>query len=165
MKFKKKSFSGKRFTSLTTLWVFLIMGFSGIILYVRPEGSLADEINWTFLSLTKKGWEGIHTIFVFFFIIVIPFHLFFNWNALMRYFGYRKSGGFILKSELIISLAIVVLILFAAILQLMPFWKLVEWRGELKQWDRGKKITSSMLDNNENKQRIANSFWDLYGSE
>lgn len=165
MKSKKKSFSSKSLTSLTVLWIFLIMAFSGIILYIRPEGDLAEEINWTFLGLTKKSWEGIHTIFIFFFIIVIPFHLFFNWNALMYYLGKRKSEGFILRYELVVSLAIVLFILFAAISQWMPFWKLMEWRNEIKHWDRGKIISSSTLDSNENKQSVATPFWDLHESK
>jgi len=130
---KNNRFRGKSFTTFTLLLSFLIMGFSGIIQYIRPEGGLADRINWTFWGLSKKGWEGVHIVFVLFFLIMVVFHLFYNWKVLMRYFKSKASEGFRMKKEFALAALLSGFVLIASIEQWQPFWKLMEWREVIKK--------------------------------
>ena len=59
---KRYRFRGKSFTTFSILWSFLIMAFSGVIMYIRPEGSIASDINWTFMKLTKEGWKRLKEV-------------------------------------------------------------------------------------------------------
>ena len=41
---------------------FLVSAVSGIILFVRPEGSLARWVGWSVLGLDKAQWEAVHIV-------------------------------------------------------------------------------------------------------
>ena len=42
--------------SLLTAMSFLIMSISGIVLFIVPQGRIANWIDWRFLALTKGQW-------------------------------------------------------------------------------------------------------------
>ena len=44
------------FVSLLTALSFLIMAVSGLILFIVPEGRIANWHDWRFLGLTKNQW-------------------------------------------------------------------------------------------------------------
>ena len=82
-----KRFSWQSFISIGLLLSFIIMGFSGIILFIAPEGSLSRWIGWDVMNLTKKQWEQQHTIFSYLFILFSIFHVFkINWGYLVFIF-------------------------------------------------------------------------------
>jgi hypothetical protein len=129
----KKRFKFRNFTSLTLLFSFIILGTSGIILYIRPEGSIARWIGWSFLGLDKKGWEGLHTLFCFLFLIFSIIHLCYNWKVLICFLRNKVAEGIKLRKELTVSVIFVVLFAFIAIMRWQPFWKIAEWRSTLKK--------------------------------
>lgn len=43
---------------------FVVSAASGVILFFRPEGSLARWIGWSVLSLDKKQWEAVYRALV-----------------------------------------------------------------------------------------------------
>ena len=142
-----RKFKGKSFTTFTMLWSFFFMALSGIIMYIRPEGSIAEAIGWDFFGVSKKGWEGLHTIFVVFFILIAAFHLFFNWKVLLSYFKTRMTEGFRYKKEFIAATVLTLLVLLFSLMQWQPLWKLMDWRGQLKNWDRGAQTVQFLLYN------------------
>jgi hypothetical protein len=129
----KKRFKFRNFTSLTLLFSFIILGTSGIILYIRPEGSIARWIGWSFLGLDKKGWEGLHTLFCFLFLIFSIIHLCYNWKVLLNFLRKKIDEGIKLRKELTASAIFVVLFAFVAIMRWQPFWQIAEWRSTLKK--------------------------------
>lgn len=128
-----KKFKFRRFISFTLFFSFFILCFSGFALYIKPEGDIARWIDWTFVGISKSGWEGFHVLFSLFFLIFALVHLFFNWRVLLNYLKNKISKGLTLKKELFASVAIVTLFLIFTILQWQPFWKIAEWRQALKK--------------------------------
>lgn len=126
-------FKFKNFISLTLLLTFVILFLSGIVLYIRPEGSIASWTGWTLIGLSKKGWEGIHTLFAALFIIVSIVHICYNWKALLSYLRSRFAGTLQLKRELLASTAFVVVFLVLVAAQWQPLWQIMEWRSFLKE--------------------------------
>jgi hypothetical protein len=45
----------KGFTSLLLAVAFLMLGFSGVILYLTPRGRVANWTGWTMLGLDQQG--------------------------------------------------------------------------------------------------------------
>lgn len=125
-------FKVKNFISLTLLFTVVILCFSGVVLYIRPEGSVAKWTGWTLIGLSKKRWEGVHTLFSALFIIVSILHLCFNWKVLLSYLRSRLSGALQLRQELIASTAFVIVFLVLVVVQWQPLWKIMEWRSSLK---------------------------------
>ncbi|MFC1561520.1 DUF4405 domain-containing protein [candidate division KSB1 bacterium] len=136
MKSRTKYFHTKGFVSFLTMWSFLVLGISGIILYFTPAGRVANWSGWTIIGFTKEGWGGLHTITALLFIVTIVFHLIFNWKVLMNYFRERYKRGIRLKKELSLSLSVMGLFFMGSVFQIQPFWKLMDVNESIKDyWD------------------------------
>ncbi|MBN2037526.1 MAG: DUF4405 domain-containing protein [Chitinispirillaceae bacterium] len=121
------------FISFLLAFVFTAAAFSGVVLYLRPEGSIADWVAWSFLGLGKKQWEIVHTALVLVLTITVAIHLALNWSILI-YYTRRKIGAIKRSvSELSVALACVVFIVVVALLQLPPISWLVHLRGSIKK--------------------------------
>ncbi len=114
-------FSWQSFISIGLLLSFIIMVFSGIVLYVAPEGSLSRWIGWDVLNLTKKQWEHQHTVFSYLFIIFSVFHIFkINWLLLISYLSPEKIN-FSHSKEILIALIISVFVFIGTLTNIQPF--------------------------------------------
>ena len=129
---KKNVFEGRRFISQVLFLSFVLLAFSGLALYLRPEGSVARWIDWRMLGLDKKGWEGVHTLFCITFLLATAAHLALNWKPLLRYLsgGIDKSRG--IRMEMVVALGLVIAVLTLAILRIPPASKIMEWRSAIK---------------------------------
>ena len=136
----KRKFKTKSFATFTVAWVFLILTFSGVILYFTPSGRIANWTSWTLLGLLKEEWQGLHNLFAILFILFIILHLFFNWKVLMSYFKSKAVEGIRLKRELALSTAIMAIFCVIALWQVQPFWKIMDWREDIKHSERGAEI-------------------------
>jgi hypothetical protein len=72
----KNKFSWKAFISFGLTYSFIIIIVSGVMLYMSPPGRYAHWVNWKILGFTKEGWQAIHTVFSYTFVILSIFHLF-----------------------------------------------------------------------------------------
>jgi len=93
------------------------------------------------MGLTKEEWQGLHNLFAILFVVFAVLHLFFNWKVLMSYFKSKAVEGIRLKRELALATAITGIFCVIAIWQIQPFWKLMEWREDIKHWERGAEIS------------------------
>jgi len=102
----KKKFSWKAFISFGLTYSFIIILVSGIMLYMSPPGRYAHWVNWKMFGLTKEGWQAIHTVFSYTFVILSIFHLFtINWKSFLSYFKGKTQNGINKKRELYLSSA------------------------------------------------------------
>jgi len=135
---KSEGFHFRSFLSLLLFLIFSISALSGLILYLRPEGSLASWVGWKALGIDKKHWEGLHAIFVFTFVIVIFIHLGYNWKSLTAYWRNKKASralpgkGWPVSGEFLLASAVVCLIFIGTICQWPPFTALVDLRTAIK---------------------------------
>ena len=131
---KKKSFFWKGFVSFSLLWTFVIILFSGVILYIAPPGRVANWTEWRLIWFTKAEWQAIHTIFSYTFVILSIFHLFtLNWKAFWSYITTRAIVGLNKRYEFIFSLVLTIVIFVATIFNIQPFKAVMdfgEWTTE-----------------------------------
>jgi hypothetical protein len=116
-----KKFNWQIFISLNLFFTFLLMLLSGVILYLKPEGTVARWLDWQILGVEKSGWESMHTVFSFLFMAfallhMLKIHLF----NLSSYFFNNRSGR---KRELYGSLVITAVFLIGTLFYLPP----VDW--------------------------------------
>ena len=117
----KNKFNWQSFFSIGLLLTFILMFFSGIVLYIAPEGSLSRWIGWDVFSLTKKQWEQQHTIFSYLFVLFSIFHVFkINWSFLVSYLVIEKFRLANLK-EILIAVTITVLVFAGTLYRWSPF--------------------------------------------
>ncbi|MEA2030454.1 MAG: DUF4405 domain-containing protein [candidate division Zixibacteria bacterium] len=119
-------------TSFFTLFGFLIMSVTGLILYVVPAGRIAYWTNWELIGLTKTEWDNIHILSSILFIVAGSFHIYFNWKPLMNYFKSKARKGVKLRRELSISLILSVWVIVSSIWLLPPLSYLLDFNEWIK---------------------------------
>ncbi len=118
----KTKFSWRAFISFGLTYAILVILVSGFVLYVSPPGRYAHWVNWEILGFSKEGWQAIHTIFSFAFIILSIFHLFsVNWKAFVSYLKNKSAKGFNKKKEFIFSTLAVLVFFFGTVFGIPPF--------------------------------------------
>lgn len=137
----KNKFSWKAFISFGLTYSFIIILFSGIILYMSPPGRYAHWVNWKVMGFTKEGWQALHTVFSYTFVILSIFHLFtVNWKSFLSYLKTQKQTGLNKKREFYIS-TFLVLIFFGGVVFSIPPFKTVMDFGEYltESWETAEK--------------------------
>ncbi len=86
---KKQPFYSRGFAVFVLLLDALVLTVSGIVLYIAPPGRYTKWVDWRVFSITKDGWEAIHINFSFLFVLVVLWHVYFNWRVLR---GYLRRG-------------------------------------------------------------------------
>jgi hypothetical protein len=138
MLLQSSSFRWRSFVTMITFVSFLALLFSGIALYLRPEGSLARWINWTFLGMDKKQWEAAHTGVVILFLASCLIHFWYNFRPLVSHL--RSSASLVLASgsrlplfkELAAALVVFAVLFFGAVRQWPPLSAVGQLRADLK---------------------------------
>jgi len=73
----------KGVVDLLLIVVFIIMGISGIALYLAPSGKIAKIVGWTFLGLSRDTWKNLHTNLGFVTIGLVTVHLVLGFNRMV----------------------------------------------------------------------------------
>jgi Domain of unknown function (DUF4405) len=115
-----KKWNGRALTSLCSLVSFILLCFTGVILYFQPHGRVAYWTKWHFLSLEKDQWGNIHIYSGLLFLVAGGFHLYYNWKTLMRYLSGKFESTLRFKRELVISGLVFVWIVVSGIGSLPP---------------------------------------------
>jgi hypothetical protein len=130
-------FQIKGFTSLLLTAVFLILGLSGIILYLTPRGRVANWTGWTMLGLEKQGWQAVHINIAILFLIVAGLHLYLNWSIFWCYIKKQRSLSLNIKLETLMALLLAGVVLAGAITGIPPFSTVVDLNYQIKDyWER-----------------------------
>ncbi|GJQ63182.1 MAG: hypothetical protein SCALA702_22350 [Melioribacteraceae bacterium] len=130
---KKININWQILTSIYILFSFVIMTFTGIILFFAPHGRIAHWTYWTFLGLQKESWQAVHTVFTFIFVFAGIMHLYFNWNAIKLYLTSKFANTLKYGFELAISLFVVFILFFGSAAELPPFSNLMDFGEYLSE--------------------------------
>ncbi len=118
--------------SFLTLFGFLIMSLTGLVLYVMPAGRVAYWINWEMIGLSKDDWGNIHILSSILFIVAGAFHIGLNWKPLMNYFKDKVRKSVKLRRELVISSLLSVWIVVSSLWPFPPLSYLLDFNAWLK---------------------------------
>jgi hypothetical protein len=136
----RRRFRLRAFVSLSLFGSFIAASTAGLALYLRPEGSLAAWSGWHFLGIDKKGWEGVHTIFVGLLFVLGAVHVILNRKALLAHLRSRAGRLFRAPAELGAAILLLALFLGAALFQWPPLWSLMDVRSDIKSGHYSVKI-------------------------
>jgi hypothetical protein len=127
-------FQFKGFTSLLLSAALLILGFSGVILYVTPRGRVANWTGWTMFGLSKQSWQAVHINFALLFLIVAGLHLYLNWPVFWAYIKKKGSLAINLKFESLMALLLAGVVLVGTIVRIQPFSTVVDCNYQVKDY-------------------------------
>jgi len=110
----------KGFASLLTTFSFVVMTISGVLLFIVPQGRIAEWTDWQLLGLTKSDWGNIHITTSLMFLISGAYHIWCNWRTLVNYFTSKRETGLFMRRELAISAAVTLFFVVGAVYQVPP---------------------------------------------
>lgn len=129
-------FRFRPFVSVMLTVFFVVIAFTGAILFVTPPGRVAHWTGWTLLGLTKDEWIALHIGAGCVFLIVSILHLVFNWRPLVHYFRSRVSRRFAFRPEWVAALVVSIVLLAGMFYLVPPFSNLMTWNDRLKNsWE------------------------------
>ncbi|MDI6849165.1 MAG: DUF4405 domain-containing protein [Candidatus Saccharicenans sp.] len=131
-----RAFKFKPLISFLTVFSFLLLAFSGFILYIRPEGGLARWVGWKAIGLDKSGWETVHIVFCALFFLAGVIHLILNFKAIILYLTSGIDRNRKNLAEMLVAGLLVFVLLLMAIWRLPPVNWLMEGRAHFKNHPR-----------------------------
>lgn len=127
----------RRFTSLTLTFTFLVMSYTGIILFIAPKGRVANWTNWELLGLDKTQYTNLHVTFMVLFLIGMIFHIYLNWCPLMCYLKNRAKQFSLLTKEFILALTINAIFVVGTLYYWAPFEQFLDFQDDVKaSWEK-----------------------------
>jgi hypothetical protein len=142
-----------RLRALAALIVTLSFGIlfvSGFALFIKPPGWWANQSNWTWLGITKTGWDAVHTNLALLFVLAGLAHLYFNWKPLLHHLQIRRTAMFRMRAEPWVAAAVVLAVLAGTVAGWAPFSMSTQLREDIKAyWTGGPVATNSASDADE----------------
>jgi len=101
----------QRFVSLAAALTFLFVFISSGVLYFIPDRGVTGWTDWHFLGLDKQQWDNLHINLGILFLVLIVWHIYFNWKPIKHYLKVKKKWKVFTKE---FNIALVVVVIFAA---------------------------------------------------
>jgi hypothetical protein len=117
----------RQLVSLTTMFNFLLLVITGVVLYVVPHGRIADWSDWRWLGLSKTQWGDLHISSGVLFCIMGVWHGCLNGKAILRYLRGRRDCAVSISTELVAALLLTMVLCIGTYQQWPPF----SWISEM----------------------------------
>lgn len=130
-------FKMRRFTSFCLSFSFVIMSFTGIILFIAPKGRVANWTNWELFGLQKGHYQDLHSVFMVIFLVFGIIHIYYNWKPLVSYFKNKTKSFSILNKEFVASLLVSIILCAGTMLYLPPINNFLIFGDTIKaSWEK-----------------------------
>lgn len=129
----KKALHGRGFASLLTTFSFIVMSLSGFLLFIVPQGRIAEWTEWRMLALSKSQWGDIHITTSLLFLLAGAYHIVLNWRTLMNYFTAKRESGLMMRRELAITGVVTAFCIAGAVYQVPPLSYVLTLNNAIKQ--------------------------------
>jgi len=132
------TFQVRRLVTAVLALSFVAAAVSGIVLFLRPEGSLARWTGWMVFGLDKKQWEAVHIVLVLVLLFASLAHVWLNWRPLVASALARTSRGpaagwrLGVAPEFAAAVGVVLIAVSAAVIPWQPATALLGMRSLIK---------------------------------
>ena len=107
----KKTVKYQRLVSLAAGLSFVIIFASSAVLYFIPDRGVTGWTAWSFLGLDKQQWDNLHINLGILFLVLIVWHIYFNWKPIKAYLKVKKEWKVFTRE---FNIALIVIALFTA---------------------------------------------------
>lgn len=114
-------FNFRKIVSLTMLLSFIVVVYSGVFLFIVPEGKVAYWVNWELFGLSKTQYAEVHDVGVLLFLISSVLHIYLNWNAVMNYLKNKSKKIVLFTPNFIVALLITLIFTAGSLYKFTPF--------------------------------------------
>lgn len=124
----------RRVVSLTAFLSFVVLAFTGIMLFFCPQGRVAHWSGWTLLGLDKEQYGQLHTTFMLLFLTVAIWHIVLNWRPATNYLRNKSRQMKVFVPEFDFALVITLLFFVGTLANIAPFRFVLEAGGNIKSY-------------------------------
>ena len=111
----------RKAVSMTSVFSFLYLTFTGVVMYITPPGRIAYWADWHIFGLNKTMYNETHVTVSMLFIVCMALHIWLNWGSIMNYMSH-KSGGFVFfTKETLLGLLLSIAFIAGTLMMVAPF--------------------------------------------
>ena len=122
----------RKTVSLTSLLSFILLTYTGVVMYFAPHGRVAYWVDWHIFGMNREEFTGVHTTISLLFLICMILHIYLNWKPIVNYLKNRNRKIVIFNKEFIASLALSVAVLAGTLNYKVPFSTILEYFEDVK---------------------------------
>ena len=123
----------KKITSLSLGISFIIMTYTGIMLFICPHGRVAYWSNWHLFGLSKDQYGELHTTSMIVFVLFGMLHIFYNWKPILSYLEDKRKKVTFTSKELFIALILNFVFIAGTLGMIQPFSGFLNFEESLKE--------------------------------
>jgi hypothetical protein len=132
----------KKITSLSLGFSFLIMSYTGVILYIAPHGRISRWLDWHLFGLDKIQYQELHITSMVTFLLFALLHIYYNWKPIISYMRDTSSKISFTKKEFLIAFSLNALFVIGTLTLVQPFKGFLDLGENIKDsW--GQKTTKA----------------------
>ena len=124
----------RKLVSLITFVSFIVLAFTGIMLFLCPEGRVAYWSGWTMFGLSKEDYGALHVAFMTLFLVAGVWHITYNWKPIVNYLRERTKKVRVVTPEFYTALGIGVFFFAGTLAGLFPFQQLLNVEDGVKSY-------------------------------
>ena len=122
----------KKITSLSLGLSFLIMSYTGIMLYFVPKGKVAYWSDWHLFGLSKTQYSDLHTTSMVTFLFFAIFHIYYNWKPIISYLKDTNNKISFTKKEFLIAFGLNTVFILGTLFMIQPFKAFLDLQESIK---------------------------------
>jgi len=139
----------KKITSLSLGFSFIIMSYTGIILYIAPHGRVSKWLDWHLLGLDKVQYQELHTTSMVTFLLFGILHIYYNWKPIISYMKDSTKKISFTKKEFLIAFILNTLFVVGTLISIQPFKGFIDLGESIKNTWGEKSTKISKINNTE----------------
>jgi len=140
----------KKITSLSLGFSFLIMSYTGVVLFIAPHGRVARWLDWHFLGLDKTQYQELHTTSMITFLVFGLLHVYYNWKPIVSYLKDKNHKISFTKKEFLIAFLLNITFVIGTIYLTPPFKSFLDFGENMKDsWGEKSEKTSKTISSDE----------------
>lgn len=112
----------------------LIMTYTGIMLFISPEGRVAYWSNWSMFGLGKEQFGDLHVTFMVLFVFATLFHIAYNIKPMLSYMKNQYKAFVFLTKANIMALAVSLFFIVGTLFVSVPFSYVLQLEKDVKHY-------------------------------
>lgn len=123
----------RKAVSMASLFSFIYLAFSGIVMYFTPAGRIAYWADWRIFGMNKTMYNQTHITISMLFLVLMVLHLWLNWKPLLSYMKNRSGRLVIFTKETILGFILAVLVVWGTLALVPPFGNILFALDDIKE--------------------------------
>lgn len=122
----------RKITAMTSLISFVLLVLTSVVLYITPEGRVANWADWRLWGLSKEQWTSVHVNLGFLFLIAIFLHIYYNWKPITAYMKNKARSFKLFTPAFNTGLIVSAVVTVGTLLFVPPFSSVIEFSDSIK---------------------------------